>query len=73
MCAHNDGYNRPDEGGQKCHHGCCVEGDLRCISNGSLSSVKIMQWIDSGNSGYAVVRVGVLWIFLFWKRGKRWF
>ena len=26
MCAHNDGYTRPDESGKKCHHGCCVEG-----------------------------------------------
>lgn len=27
--------------------------------------LKIMQWIGSDNSGYAMVRVGVLWIFCF--------
>ena len=25
-CAHNDGYNRPDECGKKCLHCCCVDG-----------------------------------------------
>ena len=30
-CAHNYGYNSPDERGNKCHHGCCVEGRFAVI------------------------------------------
>ena len=30
-----------------------------------------MQWIGDGNSGYAVVRVGVLWLFFVRNIGKR--
>ncbi|CAH3156019.1 unnamed protein product [Porites lobata] len=49
MCAHNDGYNRPDEGGQKCHHSCCVEGGPECLST-SLNLDKICSEVMTAKS-----------------------
>lgn len=49
MCAHNDGYNRPDEIGQKCHHGCCVKGGEECLST-PLDLEKICAEVMSAKS-----------------------
>lgn len=49
MCAHNDGYNRPDECGKKCRHGCCVEGGTECLST-SLDLEKICSEVMTAKS-----------------------
>ncbi|XP_068740227.1 pyroglutamyl-peptidase 1-like [Montipora capricornis] len=48
-CAHNYGYNSPDESGNKCHHGCCVEGGAEFLST-SLDLEKISAEVMAAKS-----------------------